>query len=105
MNIQHTNIAPLGTVFTFSIGEPATAQAIAEALQKFHVTGATIIQTVGLWDGETEESHDVKIAGISEFQAQNLAEDLRNEFDQDAVYLEFQGNAMLVQREAHEGAM
>ena len=87
-------MTPLGAVWTFAVGSPATVEAVAKVLQG-EVKGATIIPALGFYEFQRENSVLVKVAGLNTVEAIALARVLRREFKQESVYLENAGQAWL----------
>ena len=88
----------LGGVWRFIVGAPATVHQVVAALTRFGVPSATITTATGLWQGQTESAVVIDIAGQwSGEMADTLAEFLRAEFSQQAVYAEHKGTGYLVE--------
>lgn len=83
-------------VWTVNVGEPASPQELADALTRYGVQGATIIPALGLWQGKVEQSNVVQIGGIDEQRVRELAGLIRDEFAQQAVYVQHGDRAFLV---------
>ena len=88
----------LGTVYTFAIGEPVSMQQVQEFLVRRDVDGATLTEASGFWKGHVEKTIVVSIAGISALRAMQLAQSMAREFNQEAIYVQFNGNGYLAER-------
>lgn len=87
-------MTPLGDVWTFAVGSPATVDAVAALLVEEGING-TILPVIGVWRHERESSVLVRVAGLNTVTATALARILRSAFKQESVYFEAGGKAYL----------
>lgn len=87
-------MTPLGDVWTFAVGSPATVDAVAQIMTEEGIN-ATILPAVGVWKHEREDTVLVRVAGLNTVTAGMLARVLRSAFKQEAVYFEVGGKAYL----------
>ena len=87
--------ARLGSIATLIVGEPLVAD-VARALKDFGTQGAFLAQGLGFWQGQAETATLIKIDGLRFPAILDLAASLKETFKQDAVLVEYNGEAYLV---------
>ena len=62
---------------------------VAETMNRAGIDGYTLIKGLGYWKGIAERSYAIEVAGIEDTsdleKVDSIAEDLKKEFDQEAV--------------------